>query len=205
MSTLLSFKYCIRDESCGEGSLYDGIQTFNKQFSKMKNNVPNKIVWWTPLLYYILINYDFLSKLFDSGYIRQFLFIVIMIACVRKVRLVAFRRYFKIFLKVKISKKNFEKNFFGNFWKFFFENFSKKKIGLNFLENLFWKIFKKIFEKKNSKISKKNFLEIVFWKVLFRLDHVKIHLKYYDTTPEFSKEKKSSRFSVWHLGSISSL
>ncbi len=34
----------------------------------------------------------------------------------------------------------------------------------------------------------------VFWKVLFRLDHVKIHLKYYDTTPEFSKEKKVHAF-----------
>jgi hypothetical protein len=137
-------------------------------FQKWRIMSPNKIVWWTPLLYYILINYDFLSKLFDSGYIRQFLFIVIMIACVRKVRLVAFGRYFKIFLKVKISKKHFGKIFFGNFWKFFFENFSKKKIGLNFLENFFWKIFKKIFEKKNSKISKKNFLEIFFWNFYFQ-------------------------------------
>ena len=96
-----------------------------------------------------------------------------MIACVRKVRLVVFRRYFKIFLKLKISKKKIRKQFF---WK--------KKNWLKFPWKVFWKIFKKIFEKKNSKISKKNFLEIFFWNFFWNFyfqKNLKISSESYDS------------------------
>ena len=51
---------------------------------------------------------------FERGYVRRFWFLRIMITSFRKVRIAAFWRYFKIFVKVQISKKRIEKCcFFG--------------------------------------------------------------------------------------------
>ena len=105
--------------------------------------------------------------------VRLFDFLVIMITCIRKVRLVAFWRYFKIFVKVKISKKKIE--FF--FPKKKFENFFRKKI---------WKFFWKIFRTNFWKTSENRWNRAIFWKIgTLCLNDVIVFLRVTETLQKF--------------------